>query len=194
VTSLVATLVTGIARCQQRELPIESLENYGIIVVLSATLTRYRRYKMSIVVAFDPGLVTGVATVNTDNMANLMTFEYGWQEVCNHLQNLYRSNLPDEYVYETFTITEGTAKLSPNSAPMDVIGAIKYVATLGCVRLTAQRPYDAKHFATDDRLKTYGWYTRGRGHSNDASRHLFLYCAKHGYIQFDSEGSLICPT
>jgi hypothetical protein len=27
-----------------------------------------------------------------------------------------------------------------------------------------------------------GWYKRGKGHANDATRHLFIYQAQHGGI------------
>ena len=146
------------------------------------------------IVSFDPGLATGVATVNTDRMDALLTFEMDWSEVCDYLVHLSLYDLPDVFVYERFTITEGTAKLSPQTAPMDVIGAIKYVAYHDGISLVPQMPYDAKHFATDERLKAYGWYTKGKGHAVDATRHLYLYCVKHGYIQFDQDGNAICPS
>jgi hypothetical protein len=147
-----------------------------------------------LIAAFDPGGTTGIAVVDTDNMASIVTHEFQWDDVCSFLDGLQAYDMPDVFVYETFTITEGTAKLSPTTAPMDVIGALKYVANRQSIEIVGQRPYDAKHFATDTRLKAYGWYTKGKGHVNDASRHLFLWCAKHNYVQFDSEGTLICPS
>ena len=34
-------------------------------------------------------------------------------------------------------------------------------------------------FATDDKLRRLGWYKPGKGHANDAARHLLLWFAKH---------------
>ena len=146
-----------------------------------------------LVVAFDPGNTTGIATVNTDRMGSLVTHEFQWKDICRFLDGLQAYDMPDVIVYERFTITEGTAKLSPQTGPMDVIGALKYVANRQLIEIVAQTPYDAKHFGTDARLKEYGWYTKGKGHANDASRHLFLWCTKHSYVKFDAEGCLVCP-
>jgi hypothetical protein len=146
------------------------------------------------IVAFDPGLMTGIAIVNTDHMREIRTHEMQWPELCRFLDSLQDYDMPDVFVYERFTITEGTAKLSPQTGPMDVIGALKYVANRQLTEIVAQTPHDAKTFGTDIRLKTYGWYTKGKGHANDAARHLFLYCTKHSYVKFDAEGCPICPT
>jgi hypothetical protein len=146
-----------------------------------------------LIVAFDPGGTTGIAVVNTDRMGSIVTHEFQWEDICRFLDGLQDYDMPDVIVYEKFTITEGTAKLSPTTAPMDVIGTLKYVANRQLIEIVGQKPYDAKHFATDERLKAYGWYTKGKGHANDAARHLMLYCVKHNYVQFDSNGALICP-
>ena len=146
------------------------------------------------IVAFDTGLTTGIATVNTDLMGEIGAHEMQWEGLCRFLDTIQaHSDMPDVIVYERFTITEGTAKLSPQTGPMDVIGALKYVANRNLTEIVAQTPYDAKTFGTDARLKEYGWYTKGKGHAVDATRHLFLYCVKQQYVQFNSEGCLICP-
>src|ERR1035441_10038009 len=143
-----------------------------------------------LIVAFDPGNTTGLAIVNTDLMDVIKTHEMQWEELCRFLDSMQDYDMPDVFVYERFTITEGTAKLSPQTGPMDVIGALKYVANRQLIEIVAETPHDAKTFGTDVRLKEYGWYTKGKGHANDAARHLFLYCVKHGYVQFGPDGEL----
>lgn len=41
-----------------------------------------------------------------------------------------------------------------------------------------QSPSDAKRTIADDRLKTWGLWTPGKDHMNDAKRHLLLWIRK----------------
>ena len=79
-------------------------------------------------------------------------------------------------VSESFTITVNTAKNTQATWSLELIGVYRYLSLAYCREdLTLQAPAAAKRFSSDDRLRAMGWYTPGKGHANDAARHLMLY-------------------
>jgi hypothetical protein len=89
-----------------------------------------------------------------------------------------------ELVIEKFTITNETAKKSRQYDALNIIGVFRHYSYMSDWPLTLQSPGSAKKLGTDDRLKDLGWYTPGKGHANDAARHLLLYCVNNEIITF----------
>lgn len=91
------------------------------------------------------------------------------------------------FVSESFIITSQTAKNTQAGWSLELIGVMKYIAHLWfSAPVKMQAPNIGKTFGTDSKLKTVGWYTPGKGHANDAARHLMTYAAQRGLI-FDTE-------
>jgi hypothetical protein len=78
----------------------------------------------------------------------------------------------DVLIYESFELIDSTF---PNLAPVECIGVIKEWAHQYNVKLEHQTAQEAKLFWTDERLKEYGVYNKGKRHGNDAMRHLMYY-------------------
>lgn len=141
---------------------------------------------ISIILALDPGKTTGVA------IHNLLTdekefFELGFLDVCQQISDLsleHGTNL--KIIAESFIITPNTAKNSQAPWSLEVIGVARFCSLASCNRdLRLQSPASAKRFSSDQRLKMVGYYTPGKGHANDAGRHLLLFEATQGYLSKD---------
>lgn len=150
-----------------------------------------------LIVAQDPGKKTGIATW-TDNEAihgfaplGFNSFEVDVEGYENYMAALtgLSSLYPDEevhFVSESFIITMQTAKNTQAGWSLEWIGVMKFIAKIWFKRdVTLQAPNIGKTFGTDNKLKHLGWYTRGKGHANDAARHLATYAARRGLI-FDT--------
>jgi len=60
-----------------------------------------------------------------------------------------------------------------------IIGVIRYMTGIAGGECYGQSPAEAKSFATNDKLRTAGFWTPTTGgHSNDAARHLLVRCMK----------------
>jgi hypothetical protein len=91
-------------------------------------------------------------------------------------------------VVENFHITIRTGKLTRQHDALYIIGCLRYKANKDGHLFKLQNPSD-KQFGDDDRLKQIGWYSPGKGHANDAARHLLLYLLRYGVI--DPEDFLV---
>lgn len=129
-----------------------------------------------LIFAFDPGKLTGVAVWETD------TREF-WADQL-EMEPLY------EYVdsacgdfdfaqIEKFTITQATIRKARESAPMDVIGYLKYAAWRCGFECGWSMPAEVMKTFPDEALKKAGMFTRGKGHANDAARHLAWHLVKN---------------
>lgn len=56
-----------------------------------------------------------------------------------------------------------------------IIGKLEYVAEERSIPLVFQMAVEAKRFATDDKLKRWGFWKKGMRHSRDALRHGIFY-------------------
>lgn len=131
------------------------------------------------VLALDPGLATGVATLNNGvYWGTQLKFE----EVGPFVENYLRLRPGAQVVCENFFITSQTAKKTPAPWSLKLIGVAEYLCQKYGNKFTLQAPADAKRLATDPRLKALDWYSGGEGHQDDASRHLLIYCLKNGII------------
>lgn len=109
------------------------------------------------------------------------------------LENLYefvRDTLVNGFeewdiICEAFVISQRTVKSTAQPYSLEIIGLLKWAAWLRGHTFTLQQASSAKRFADDARLKAIKWYTPGRGHANDAMRHLFLYCVMKKIIAIE---------
>lgn len=131
---------------------------------------------MSIIYAFDPGKLTGVAT-----WAGNGTF-HAYQLTVEELYSFVDSacELIDFAQIEKFTISTRTTKVSRETEPLDVIGYLRYAAWRCGFPIGWSKPADVMSTFTDASLKKAGMFTPGKGHANDAARHLAWYLVKNG--------------
>ena len=131
-----------------------------------------------LIISLDPGKVTGLAfyTVETEHMegSEIGFDDFGdWLNVS--LTNLKAQGTDVLVVIERFTIFASTAKKSQDAHwSLELIGVTRYLCHCHDVSLLMQLPGDAKHYANDEKLRRAGWYVKGKGHANDAIRHVAL--------------------
>ena len=128
------------------------------------------------IIAIDPGNVTGIATYKGDTFDSFELDEIG--KVYSYLWNVKAQ--ADALIIEKFTINPTTHKKSRQEDPLLIIGFVDGLAYLHRIPLTYFTPAKAKSFATDDKLKAVGWWrpTPG-GHANDSARHLLTFIAQN---------------
>ena len=147
---------------------------------------------MGLLIALDPGKVTGIATLRTPTQ-DVVSFEDTWQGAVEFVEEALTKSraafvkdgtyYPDVgVVYESFTPRPGAYTWQPEA--LYCIGAIEYLAWKTGMTAAKQSPAQAKSFATNLQLKRMGWYhaTKG-GHANDALRHLLRYSVKQGLVK-----------
>jgi hypothetical protein len=131
------------------------------------------------ILALDPGKKTGwaLASFKTDGSVYFQSGEQTFLENASFVHTTAASTGDElSVVSESFTITVNTAKNTQATWSLELIGIYRYLSLAYCREdLTLQAPAAAKRFSSDDRLRAMGWYTPGKGHANDAARHLMLY-------------------
>ena len=134
-----------------------------------------------IILACDPGEMSGLAQVNTETM-QFFSYEKDFDETCKHIVMLgheHGSNL--RVVCEAFFITAETHKKSFQPWSLELLGVCRFVSRAYTGQeLTVQPKSNARgKLGTDSRLKKLGWYWRTKdGHANDAAGHLLAFCAE----------------
>jgi hypothetical protein len=142
---------------------------------------------MSIIMAIDPGLTSGVVTLDTISPKVITTHELSFEELVKMLDDLDAYGIPDAYVCESYTITARTVTLSRQYDALEIIGVLRYFSISTGNPLYLYKPYEAKSFCNNAKLKDIGWYVPGKEHAMDAARHLFLWCVKQDIIRFAGE-------
>lgn len=143
-----------------------------------------------IVVAIDPGKMTGIATYSDEGAVppfiadGFGSFEVEVGEFQQFLVSVTALVGHDvRFVSESFIITAMTAKNTQAPWSLKHIGAFEFVAGVWFqTTVCLQAPSVGKTFGTDAKLRHVGWYSRGKGHANDAARHLMTYCATRGIV------------
>lgn len=140
------------------------------------------------IIGVDPGLMTGLYVYRTYE-ANHTEVPQGpvhaeaWQVPALIHEWIIRANAhmwdDDEgteephgvYIaVEKYVITSRTAKLSQQTEALEVTGAVKAVAILnGHIPVNQYLKANLK-FASDDMLRTMGWYNPKMRHANDGAR------------------------
>lgn len=144
-----------------------------------------------IIIAHDPGKMTGVATWYGDEFLgsaqdDLLEVLNGTHKVLQEQDALtfIRTTEPFEIVIiaESYTITPATIRKSRQHYSLEGIGALRWMSHRFGAKFVLQSPADAKRFMTDDKLQKLGWYQKGRDHANDSARHLALYMVRAGRL------------
>lgn len=150
-----------------------------MIPPLQNLLNQKRGEKFSpIIFALDPGLTTGWCVFKADKVV-----EHGQLEksdpvtVFKFLQNTHKKHKVDYIVCENYRIYETKAKAHINSEVIvaQLIGSIKVAAEAMDIPLKLQMAGLAKGFATDDKLREWGFWKVGMRHSRDAIRHAIYF-------------------
>lgn len=138
------------------------------------------------VIAVDPGLTTGWAALYPDGEFRSGETR-GFYEFLKTVYGLLSSRAFDWHiVVEKYTITPETIKKSRQTDALEIIGALRFFARHFDAGFSMQSPAEAKTFATDAKLRKMRWFQQGRGHANDASRHLLCYAVRTGLVKPDN--------
>lgn len=134
------------------------------------------------IIAVDPGKMTGWARLNDAG-----GFESGEQSLYATLYFIHETMKQGvgsklEIVCEDFIFTRETLKKSRQMYSSEGIGALRFLTELHDVPFYIQTPAAAKQFSTDEKLKLIRWHRPGKGHANDAARHLLLHAEGEGLI------------
>lgn len=135
------------------------------------------------ILALDPGKTTGWATWSAEGVFESGQMDY--DETCSLLYEVAGDAQPHgiDIVSEAFIITVNTAKNTQASWSLELIGVARSVSRRWCGQdIFLQQPAAAKRMMSDDMLKVLDWYKPGKGHANDAARHLGLYMLTHGWM------------
>lgn len=137
-----------------------------------------------VIVGVDPGGHTGIATYRSGGLVNTPGTEFASTEIDGRFafydlfDTVVGLGVPLVVVCESYIITGATAAKSQQLDALYIIGALERQ----CRKLGHPfhlQPPSAKAFAPDDKLKALGWYTPGKGHSNDAARHLLKFAVSN---------------
>lgn len=134
----------------------------------------------SLIVALDPGETTGVATYTGEEKVPPAIQVDGPLRLATWLEEALAWTASGTIVCEDFKVTAQTLKKGRQHASLELIGVARYLAYREGWGFELQTPGDAKRFATDDRLRTLGWYRPAQPHANDALRHLLTHLVKKG--------------
>ncbi len=143
---------------------------------------------MSIIMAIDPGLTSGVVTMDTHSPHVLSIHELTFNELVKMLDDMDAHDLPDTMICESYIITGRTVALTRQYDALNIIGMLRYFSVSDGKPLFLQPASDAKSFCDNKKLKEVGWYVPGKEHAMDAARHLFLWCTKQDIIRFGGYG------
>lgn len=135
---------------------------------------------MSYVLAVDPGGTTGWAFRRPQD--GVISGQDDFNSFVYDADRLVRNQV-DVVVCERYVITAETLRKSRQTTALEVIGFLRGACYINGAEFVLQSPGDAKRFATDERLKSAGWYVPGQPHANDAARHLLLYLVKNGQME-----------
>lgn len=127
------------------------------------------------IVAVDPGKMTGLAWWEEGQWVPGFAEQPLYEAVERIHRGLHIGQV-QVVVCEDFIISGRTVKTNQGKLwSLRGIGALEYLCRISNASFVLQRAVDAKTFATDEMLRTVGWYVPGMNHARDATRHLLLY-------------------
>lgn len=136
-----------------------------------------------LVLAYDPGLATGAAVLDTGTGNHHAVEIEGRFAFYDTFGLLVAHGRPLEVVGERYTVNADTHKKSRQDDPFYINGYMEGICRGLGIPFTLQTPGEAKQFSTNDKLKAVGWYTAtSGGHANDANRHLLKYVIERPHI------------
>jgi hypothetical protein len=147
-----------------------------------------------IIIAIDPGKMTGVAVVERDRWGVTesgvilrASIELDEDTIITWLRMQLDSLGAKPYVIvmETFVINARTVSNSQAPWSLMTIGAVQQVCRdygYPVENIKWQSPSNAKNVVPNEKLKRLGtWHKGGAGHANDAIRHAVLYAISTGF-------------
>lgn len=146
-----------------------------------------------LVMAFDPGLTTGVAWFNRD-YGTVASEEWDLDRIYDWVGHSFYSASRGVIVCESFIISNATIRKSQATWSLELIGLLRLPARrteLGELQL--QSPSAAKSFITDVKLKHLGLWPSS-DHERDALRHLLLWLARMGYLDISVFDGVQAPS
>jgi len=147
--------------------------------------------------AVDPGETTGFALFDTESGESYFWAEPSAMDAVTYVNGKLHDGELEVLIVERFTISSRTVQATRggSNTAIEIIGALRWLAHTysnqhnedGELRKTipfvVQSPSDAKAFVTDEKLKRLGWYTPGKDHARDATRHLVTYMVRNGLLE-----------
>ena len=123
--------------------------------------------------ALDPGLTTGFSFFQEGELFGHGTIN--WKEPTAgfyHLTALIKNNFPNVVVCEDYRLYANrvNAQLGSQIPTIKIIGAIEILCSRNEIPLFKMMASQAKGFATDEKLKEWGYYKKVNRHSRDSIR------------------------
>ena len=139
------------------------------------------------VLSLDPGITTGYAIgmIEKGEM-HVISGEAKW----NHAEiyrNLLEDLKPSYIICERFEHRHGNrGRHGVELFPREIIGVVQLYAQMNGAEIRLQMPMKSSPttYFNDERLKELAVFKSGRGHANDAVRHLLFWAKFKGGSQF----------
>lgn len=146
------------------------------------------------ILAVDPGLTTGYAWHRLGDPKPVIVDETDFHTFLTFAEDRLRAAQTEcLIVCESYTITIQTIRYSRQPTALETIGALKYLAGKYQATMLLQAPSLAKNLVPNDRLKALGWYTPGKDHGRDATRHLATWMAAEGHLVLPASPTPVAP-
>jgi hypothetical protein len=127
----------------------------------------------------DPGKMTGHARLDGEKFSS---GEAPFYEAGQVVRSHCASSLDAKVGYEAFQITPASYRMLGSSDALQAIGMIRWLALDAGVSLLPPAPRQARDTISLAMLRALGWYLPGRGHANDAARHLAAWMVRSGSL------------
>lgn len=140
-----------------------------------------------IVLAVDPGSMTGYAVLDTTNegTARPIAGQKPYAVFQSMVESDYGDRIDVQLVIERFVLNAGSIRKSRDGMhdAIQTIGVLEFLGREhGWPEPVFQLPADVMRLVDNAALRNLGWYARGQEHANDALRHLAVWSLKQGRI------------
>jgi hypothetical protein len=137
--------------------------------------TGYNRSNVKKILSIDPGGTTGIAEItytalDEPVLKSVQQIEGGLQGFLEWYRG--RQGNWDQIVCEDFVLRPSVK--FPDLSPVYIIGALEAFEVFNSVKPIYQSP-SLKPLCNDEVLKRIDFYTKGKPHGNDATRHGIIY-------------------
>lgn len=144
------------------------------------------------IIALDPGITTGYAIgdISEDGEMLVLTGENRWSQL--ELWGFFEDNEPDIIICESFEFRR-KARAGLELYSRELIGVASLYAQMHMpppCEITMQGPLKSSDttFFNDNRLKIDRIFKEGKGHANDAARHLLTWYQFRSGFQYNKKG------
>jgi hypothetical protein len=132
--------------------------------------------------ALDPGETTGWS-LWTSTQEHIILLDSGqlktWpmDAATDGLWKLLIDHQPNFITYEAYNVYswKRDQHVGSDVPTIQVIGCIQTLARMRSIPMNTRNAQTAKTFVTDDKLRAWGFYSRGQRHSRDSMRHGLYY-------------------